>query len=159
MKSFQLYWPPPDPIPARVVKDYKPHELEQFRELFRPYANGYRWRRRIAFAAAAGFALSLLMGLVSNQPQLAFAGGILCWFVGVITIATGQPIECPACKGDLDRCKRYCPECGSSKLDCASRWEPPHCCSCGKQLRRGKYSNYKMRHCTHCGILLDEQGI
>jgi hypothetical protein len=35
----------------------------------------------------------------------------------------------------------------------------PHCKACGKSLRRGRGRHYKIRACTHCGLMLDARGL
>ena len=87
-------------------------------------------------------------------PALAF------WFVGFSSIGTMPLLECPACTGGLcRRLKRYCPACGSVKLERGTGSLSAHCNACKKELWAGKHSNYKIRFCTHCGIPLDEKGL
>jgi hypothetical protein len=71
--------------------------------------------------------------------------------------------KCPACHNSiyLSRLGHYCPACGSNQLEAGNFWgRLPKCNGCGKKLLLMHRSrrNYKVRVCTHCGVLLDEKG-
>jgi hypothetical protein len=74
VKSFQLYWPKADPLPACVVKDYKADELEFCREQFRPVASGYRWHKRLFLLELAVFLGSIVCGFVFRMEWFFISG-------------------------------------------------------------------------------------
>ena len=86
---------------------------------------------------------------------------IICWLVMVIVAITQSSLECPACHGDLNSRElgSFCPECGAIGLKPSGWFKAAHCDSCGKSLRRGKSRQYRIRACTHCGLILDEKGL
>jgi hypothetical protein len=158
MESFRLYRPKPDPVPSQFVKEYKPHELDQFREAFRPQAVRYRWHLRLAILGVLGGLATILFTVLLQVPQIAFLFPVL-WLIGFASIGSIPLLECPACRGAIRRLTTYCPACGSSKFQGRDSWQPAHCESCDKDLHCGKHRNFKIRYCTHCGIPLDERGI
>jgi hypothetical protein len=158
MKSFRLYMPRRIPLPKfapRCAAD----EQADFRDAFRPVAERYRRHSRrcraigiIAFIfwiAAIAFFPKVCPVLFAALLALAVYG----WYT--------QPlVECPACRQQVASkpLARYCPECGG-ELEHRGWWRGPRCQSCGKTLYWGKSRNFKFRGCTHCGVLLDEQGL
>ena len=160
VKSFQLYLPKPDPVPTRVVKDFKAAELAVFREAFRPLAATHRWHIRLFFFGAAGFVACLSLGVCLKLPELCFIPALVFHVLGMSALLTMPLLECPACNGNVEHLARYCPECGSGKFECRSDSTPTCCPSCMKVLRRRKSRrSYKVHFCTHCGIRLDDLGV
>lgn len=161
MKSFHLYLRDPVTSPERFVTDYTPEEAAAFREQFRPLAQVYRQRSRKALYGMVPFFVCLILA-ITVQKQLAFyffVAGMCSLFFMVF--ASPRTPDCPACHIKLDReFGAFCPECGSRSLQPANwfRWSP-RCESCRKTMARGKGRYYKIRACTHCGIMLDEKGL
>jgi uncharacterized protein (DUF983 family) len=53
-----------------------------------------------------------------------------------------------------------CPECGCAALKAGSPPRSPTCGACGKTLDNHESARSdKIRACTHCGCLLDAQGV
>jgi hypothetical protein len=161
MKSFRLYRPPPPPTPKRPVADYKPAELQQLKESFRPAAKGYRLRRRIVLLGLCGFAGGLLLALLLPRRLMptSVAIALICWLVMFAAIGTEERPECPACTGFVFELRHYCPECGGLLIPKKQSWEQTQCACCNKILRGGKPRTYRIRACTHCGVVLDDRGL
>jgi hypothetical protein len=81
-------------------------------------------------------------------------------FLIILTVSHRMP-NCPGCHNTIDaRFDRFCPECGNASLR-PGKWQLPHCSTCGKDMKivRGGKRLYKIRACTFCGLMLDEQGL
>ena len=148
--------------PGVVAGDYTADQAAAFREQFKPLAAHYRSRlRRVGWGMGAAVAVFLILGhlLPDNLTVFCFLGGVASFLlVGVI----GWPVlpPCPACHNSLDGyVGTFCPECGSPSLK--RGWlQPPKCNSCGKWMGTGRGGrSYKIRACTHCGVMLDEMGL
>ena len=158
---------------------YTAEETAQFQILFWPVAHKYRRCHRTAmWLLGTGFVI--LIGGVIGRNGLQFVYGhdvvpkivmnVITWvaFAGII-VATGllasrPTLTCPACRGSLDqRIVNYCPECGSDRL--GKDWlKQPQCRSCGASLKHirtksGRKRVYRVRACTHCGLMLDHEGL
>ncbi|HEY3901138.1 MAG TPA: hypothetical protein VGM54_21175 [Chthoniobacter sp.] len=159
MKSFRIYSREPVKAPARVASDYAPEEIGSFREKFRPIAERYRQRSRIAGFGMAAFFLCIGLGFVVPKHLLTYLWiPAICSWLFMFFVAR-MPV-CPACQNRLDASfGAFCPECGSHSLQPGGWTWSPRCESCGKSMRRGKGRRYKIRACTHCGLMLDDQGL
>jgi len=87
---------------------------------------------------------------------------VACLVVALITWSfILEPLfHCPACRNYLQQTLgSYCPPCGAKSLRPAGLISPARCMACGQtfSFRRGK--RYTIRHCTHCGVMLDEKGV
>ena len=164
MRSFRLYTEELAPV-AKFAGDYSPEEQRDFRDVFRPRAEHYRryslWTLIIGITA-----FILWIGAIKFLPGagLGWVCGVL--FIGLIGLVVlawyTQPLlECPACHNPVDsrQLGRYCPECGSDQLKPGGWLLSPSCGACGKKMYRRKSRGYKIRACTHCGVLLDEKGV
>jgi len=164
-RSFRLHRPIPSPPPPRTVGDYAPDELAQFKNAFRPTADRYRRHLRIGGVAAwvvfffIGFAFLLATAAPHSLSfSLVFTGFVLLWVGALWGIVLTRSLKCPACKRQITTLCAYCPECGHSPL--AIGWFGGFSCEhCGKTLSGGKRRNYKIKVCSHCGVVLDEQGL
>jgi len=157
VKSFRLYMPRPIPV-SRFAKDYTEEERVRFREVFRPVAEHYRYRVRIAYFAMAAFFLSIVMGFTLPESLFVYIGPVgFCGCVFAFLVALRLP-NCPACSNALGyRFGRYCPEC-SGELQPGSWWNGPRCRTCGT-LSWGRGRSFGVRVCTHCGVFLDARGL
>ena len=130
-------------------------------EQFRPA--GSRYRRRLGafvLCAAAGILLSFVSLVV---PEL-----LLEWISvpGVALIALSlllffmlPALQCPACGKATDSgFDRFCPMCGKAALRVSRLWGT-RCDGCGRSMGSYKYRNYRVRYCTHCGVMLDARGV
>ena len=157
-----------EPLPFSTSQPrFSPEEQRRLREIFAPMAQKYRSGSRMAMMAFGFMAATTFTGFLLPK---AYAGwivgsGFICWlvFLGVGITRLGLELGCPACHGNLfsRELGSYCPECGAGSLKPGTWFRSPHCDSCGKSFWRGKgrYYNYKMRACTHCGVMLDERGL
>jgi hypothetical protein len=160
--SFSIIRGPID-VPPAVAADYSPEQASSFREQFKPLAANYRRRLRIMRWSIAGWialcvALAFLL-LASVTVFCAFGGFAGFLLLGVILWPALPP--CPACRHRLDDIvATYCPECGSVEVMPGGFLQPPKCNACGKYLGTGRGGRqYKIRACTHCGVMLDEKGL
>ena len=86
-------------------------------------------------------------------------GLLSCWLVCLGAIVSARQLICPGCDNLIDAIDRYCPECGGTPLIPGGLFKTPECTVCGKKLRFGKSRSFRIRACTHCGVMLDEQGL
>ena len=128
---------------------------------FAPVAVRYRWHRRITIGASAGF-FCCISSIVLPYSSVWLALTLALTFL-IVAAASGvstPKIKCPSCGGDLDSAiDRYCPECGSRRIDYGGIFVGMRCGECRKPLWRGKVRSYKIRACTHCGAKLDDRGL
>jgi hypothetical protein len=133
-------------------------------------AERYRRRRRIGLYLLVAFIVGGFLLIYVNVPErLRFYGFIfliVAWFGVVVTQVFGVRLKCPACGKRLVPAKgQYCPQCGSDQFQPgihrlgASRVS--FCPSCGRIAEEDSESprGYKIRGCTHCGVMLDERGV
>ena len=142
---------------------YTAEETSQFQQNFAPVANRYRRHARTAVAAIIGFMCWILLLCLVFRPSASGWGflvpAFVCWIIGLAAILSAPVLICPARQERLDRdLGRYCPECGSTQLEAGDFLRAPHCLSCGRHMRRHRARHYKIRACTHCGLMLDERG-
>jgi len=150
---------------ARFAGDYSPEERHHFREIFRPKAEQYRrYSRRTLIIGAVAFVAWIAAIQIFPRAGLGWVCGVLfIALLGLVILSWfSQPLlKCPACHNSVDSPKlgRYCPECGSGELKPGSWWRSPSCTACGKRMYRQKSRGYTIRACTHCGVLLDDNGV
>ncbi len=171
VKSFRLYRPPRPPTPARFATDYTVDELGNLRNSFRLVASRYRFHMRLFIAGGIGmFACIASLFLISwvvprfhlhflwptaLLPGILWIAALLCWLIAFCAGITAPRLCCLGCDGNINDIQRFCPECGHEML------QGSFCASCNKTLRRrkGHPQNYKIRACTHCGVMLDKIGL
>ena len=155
--------------PRRTVAEYTEAEKKRFKEKFQPAVENYRRYSKnliAVFLSLAAFFLVFWM-LVGGTLAHKFAGYfavccsvlLLAFILASWILAIKYDPICPACENGVDRVlKTFCPECGS-KINPGGFFKTPQCLSCEKKLFYGKRRSYKIRHCTHCGVFLDDKGI
>lgn len=115
----------------------------------------------IAFAAG-GFALGA-MPATQGVAKVVLLLALPTFVVFLVSLFWSRRLKCPACRRRLiDRIGRFCPECGNRSLEEPDPRDllPAHpCTACSKKLHWGKGARIQLRYCTHCGLLLDEQGV
>ena len=160
MKSFRLYIRAPSFKPARMVTDYSPEEVGTFRERFKPLAEHYHRRSRLAGYCHIGLCLCFILVVVlPKQLRAYFFVGVICSVLFRVFASPRTP-DCPGCQLSLEGLGAFCPECGSAPLQPGGWFEKPKCWTCGKGLRAGRWGrSWKIRACTHCGLKLDEKGL
>ena len=162
VRSFRLYLRQAIVKPAREVADYSGEERDRLRDAFRSVASDYRRHTRVSYVAAGGFAGCLIAALI--LPKVLFPWFLIpaftFWLVALGSMASAPCLICPGCSNEID-CSfgRYCPECGSPELQTVGWLRSPRCTACGKSMRRGKGRHYRIRACTHCGLMLDDSGL
>jgi hypothetical protein len=162
LKSFRLYFPPPIVAPVREVKDYSAEERAKLRDDFSSIAKAYRRLKRIVVYAGCGFAGFVLLGWVLPKSLLSWCIGfaIIPWLVAMFAMTSRPRLSCPGCSNDMEwGFSRYCPECGGEHVQVRTSSRAGFCSDCAKFMRRGRGRNYKIRACTHCGLMLDQKGL
>ena len=153
-----------EPLPSSAGSPrYSVEEQEHYRELFAPIAQKYRTGIRYVwvFFIISGVIMATGFLLPRYFMGWAMGGFFVCWLAIVILACTQPRLECPGCHGDLNSRElgSYCPECGAAGLRPGDWFQAPYCESCGKSLRRSRAQRYRVRACTHCGLMLDETGL
>lgn len=167
------FWEPE--IPDKVVTDYSPEELAAFRKYFAPAAKHYRQRSWKLLPWGILIALFTLSFVASDNlgvrdgaaKMLLFAGSVVCSFIFIFLKSrldsphSPQSPSCPACDGKITfGIGAFCPECGSKSVHPGHRPNWHHCNACSRHLHVYKGSRqYKVRACTHCGVMLDDKGL
>ena len=161
MRSFRVYRREPVVVPAREDADYSAEERNRLRDRFSPIALRYRRRIRIEYCAVGGFIAGLALAIIlpTSVSGLFIVLIVLCWLVMFGAILTAPRLVCPGCSNEMEGFGRYCPECGKPELQTGGWLSCPRCAVCCKRLRRNKVRNYRIRACTHCGLILDEKGL
>lgn len=162
MKSFRFYREPPVASPVRVVSDYSAEDRLRMLATFSSAAADYRRRGHVSSCVLGGFTGSILLAMVlqnSLSPWF-MTSAMLLWLIGVGTSLIAPRLVCPGCFNNVDHSLgAYCPECGSRQLQLGNWFRAAYCTACRKSLRRHKGRHYRIRACTHCGLLLDEKGL
>ncbi len=174
MRSFSGPCEPSVSSPAREPAGYSAPEREQIQRDFAPQAAKYRRQKHVSLYCVLGMLSSiLLMPLVPRylSPWLLIPAAGCCLAAIVVGLRTPS-LVCPACANDLeDSLGAYCPECGSGGLELGAwerspnyTWFRESCCkACRRMLLRSSRLTqrrlYKIRACTHCGLILDARGL
>ncbi|MBI1841741.1 MAG: hypothetical protein HYR88_12940 [Verrucomicrobia bacterium] len=133
-------------------------------------AERFRRLRRIRTAALIGLGVSFLtlpLTASASSPQsirgLSVLGGAASMIALVITLILRDRIHCPGCRHRIvDAFGSICPTCGTASLQPSDTNPSPvrrFCRQCRRVLQWGKGCDIQVRHCTHCGIQLDEKGL
>jgi len=160
-------------LPAGLSYEYWPRERTAFLHTFRPTAERYRRRRRMGLYLMLGFMLGGFLLMYVNVADVVRIWGIIllvvAWLGAVVTFAFGVKLICPACKNRLKPAKGpYCPQCGSEQFQHGihRHGEPgvnyPYCSSCDGRIAEedgDSPRSYRIRGCTHCGVMLDVMGV
>ncbi len=158
--NFISRWPYEKP--SRFVTDYKMDEVARFQEEYRPLAAKYRRHQRIGIFGVAVFFLCIFLSMILPKTLFIYlwAAGMCSWIFTVFFASQLIP-KCPGCHNSpAGGFGAFCPDCGHRALELNDSWFywSPTCRSCGKRMRGGRGRSYKIRTCTHCGLLLDEKG-
>ena len=159
---------------AKVVAEYSAEEKMRFREQFAPVAQRFRQIQHpmlvfvvgsFLFTSIAASILHIELRYPKNMREWigwTFLGCSVPLLLAVIIFAIPWfLIRCPACHNRLisPRLGHYCPACGSSQLEEGDWLVVRRCKTCGKYVGRVGWRRYKIRACTHCGVILDEIGL
>jgi hypothetical protein len=132
------------------------------RDAFTPLAASYRRRARRGYIAIGGFLGCVLVAMLLPNVVVPWflIPAMIFWLIALGSTMTAPRLVCPGCSNEMEGAfGKYCPECGSPTLGNARWFRAPNCTACGKSMRRGKGRYYKIRACTHCGLMLDEKGL
>jgi hypothetical protein len=142
---------------------FSPDEQNRCCEFFAPSLAKYRSRTRLSHAIfVVGITFMFIVFLLPKTYVGWGLGAVLVCWLGLVIIAIMQSkLECPGCGGNIMSrdLENFCSECGAANLKPRGWFTSPHCESCGKTLRRRKTRQYRVRACTHCGLMLDEKGL
>lgn len=167
MRSFHVYSTPPKPGYALCVENYSKEECARLRSEFKSCARWhriFRWifRTTLLILFAAVFVRSYFAPSTGSPSTLEWILILLPIFVVVILGCQFIFLKtsCPGCARALvDIPERYCPECGNYGIARSLGSSLPHCSACSTKFRMSKGRNYSIRHCTHCGLKVDEKGL
>jgi hypothetical protein len=173
MKRFRFSFRVDPVTTTEFTHDDSGAKRNRFLNDFRPRAQRYRRRKLIAnclFAAALLGIAALSVAYIGDWVGiwgllLVVACALLSWFIS----ALGLRLVCPACGKRLKPAKGlYCPVCGSDQFRYGSHKRGPslsrytYCPSCDSTIDEGGNEDprtYRIRGCTHCGVMLDEEGL
>ena len=141
--------------------------LDKTRE-FAPLAERHRRFSRMASMLSVPFLVWLALWFahlvwevlpIDAEPWF-YIIGVVIFCPNAFVWLSRPGLACPACKGNLEQVGAYCPECGSASLETRTAFSSPACGACGKTLSNHESGrSYRIRNCTHCGCLLDAEGI
>ncbi|CAN5708764.1 hypothetical protein BH09VER1_BH09VER1_43990 [soil metagenome] len=156
--SFRLYGGQRIDPPKLLASDYSPEELARFRKAFEIETKRNNRRGLILFVLVAPLIMLNFVGSAYATWGYEWRSG--GFFLGVVAILflviRTSKGGCPACKRSLDASGEFCPVCGRRDLQPGSWLCAPKCSSCQKTMTAGKGGrNYRVRACTHCGLVLD----
>jgi hypothetical protein len=149
--------PPTHTLRHRAVNPQPDSETESYQKKFAPLAHKFRVQLFRMIAAL----LLCLFGVMPVAARFMPAWLMIpMWFALAILVMTRLAPEMPDCP----RCGKNvaslygpcCPDCGGNLV---RNDKGPQCQSCGKTLRTGKRTNFRIRACTHCGTFLDSRGL
>jgi len=140
---------------------------------FKMHAQRYRRRRHIALSLMIGFMLVGLLIMNINLPYEAalWGGGLMAasWAGALVVFLGGLRLRCPACGKRLEPARGlYCPMCGSDQFEYGRHKTGPlfarirYCPSCEHKIAESsgdESRSYRIRGCTHCGVMLHETGV
>lgn len=163
-----------EPAPAtEFTHEHFDANRSHFLRDFRPRAQRYRRRNIIATSLLVAAFLGIIV--FSEAPignRVGIWGLVLvvtCVLISWCISAFGLRLVCPACRKRLVPAKGlYCPVCGSDQFRYGSHRRGPsmssyvYCPSCGSTIDEAANEDprsYRIRGCTHCGVMLDEKGL
>jgi hypothetical protein len=161
-------------VPSQgIVHTSWPRPHTPFLHAFKAHARRYRRRKRIALSLLIGFMLVGVLMMNINLPSEAAIWGIglmaASWLFALLIFLAGLRLRCPACKKRLEPARGlYCPMCGSDQFEYGRHkigplfGRYPYCPSCELKISDPSGDDartYRIRGCTHCGVMLDESGL
>jgi hypothetical protein len=136
-------------------------EQKRFREIFAPTAKECRSASKYAQVFLGIGMVVCLSCFTLPKGFMPWAAGIvvICWLIVLSLKLSLVSVDCPACRCALNSPDfgDYCPECGAGKLVPAELFRAARCNACHKRFVSRSRRNYKIRACTHCGLILDEK--
>jgi len=145
----------------------------RYLNVFKPRARQYRRRKHIALMLIVGLVFACAVLAQSSVGNFIGVWGLVallaCWVCAVLVVLFGLRLKCPACEKPLmPATGPYCPNCGSEAYEQGRhvRGTPPSryafCPFCNSAISDGdgdQPRTYRIRGCTHCGVMLDETGV
>ncbi len=159
---------PPDKLllsePTRFPTAHLPEEGTQLQQACSTVAARYRLHNRISGYANLGFFGMCLSCMLSRWVTFPLWFYMTCGIIFIVAVgfAFTERLVCPGCGGNmLYRFGPFCPECGEAGFPEASFWmgKRIECHFCGKTCWSGKGRYYTIRACTHCGLVVDKEGL
>lgn len=129
-------------------------------DIFRPAVDRYRRRLGLFLSSMAAGVVLVFLSLFLPEPWLEWISipGALLIFAALAALFSLPALTCPNCARSCDGFDRFCPVCGQQRL-LISRFWGTRCDVCQKTWGSYKYRNYRIRYCTHCGVLLHQAGV
>jgi hypothetical protein len=173
MKQYRLFFRITPTRPSAASLGPWPRERTRFLHDFGPRAERHRRHRRIAFCMFFAGLLGILLFMQLKVPDSVRLWGsallAACAFISCIIIVVGMRLKCPACSKRLVPASGlYCPQCGSNQFQFGNHRREPtagrytYCPSCNGRIAEEDGDgarSYRIRGCTHCGVMLDEKGL
>jgi hypothetical protein len=170
---------PPKETRLAIQVDKKtplPPSQRDYREAFKPLVEQYHRERglcgMVVFGACGYF---LIVSVLFSwwpwiqehvAPWLNFVVLLVPIMVFLMWLRPQMPTlpNCPACRKSLGPpFGRYCPECACPLKDEKIDWglsQGWYCWTSEKVLRAGrKIRNFKYHYCSHCGVMLHDEGL
>jgi predicted RNA-binding Zn-ribbon protein involved in translation (DUF1610 family) len=159
-----------NPESSHAQRSLEPCEREALQRAVR----WCRFRAALAVAGILGFVGSVAAMKYLTPPipvsailWLATGTALSCiaFAFAMVIAVRGPNLVCPVCDEKLERVvDRYCPECGAVRVRRNNRPRSGACESCGVLLMTNSWRErlrrpFKIRVCTYCGVLLDENGL
>ncbi len=159
--------------PRREVADYSPEERDRLRDAFLPAVSDHYRHCRLEGRWTIGYLCGILFTILFSSLPCSHYYISLTFFhyviipltiisltVALVLMISTSRLICPGCFNRIDEYNfgRYCPECGAQSLRPGAGFRT--CGSCSKYMDRGRWGRlYKIRACTHCGLMLNEEGL
>jgi hypothetical protein len=157
---------------AAPVNEPWPRAHTRFLHEFKPRAERYRRRKRIGLGLLLGFMIGMFVVMQTTFPGFVRLSVVVVLVVGLMAslliYAFGLKLRCPACRKRLEPATGlYCPQCGSSQFEHGSHRSPStprdaYCPECNGRIAEedgDSARSYRIRGCSHCGVMLDEKGL
>ena len=137
-----------------------PDSLTEWEVAFQPAAWRYRKRQQL-------FIVMMLLGIAVVFVSLFWPEPVIPWIAGpgvalifaaMVVAFTLPRLTCPHCRQDLEKLDQFCPRCSAASVE-PRPWRGNRCGHCGKGLGSYKGRQYRIRYCTHCGVLVDRIGV
>jgi hypothetical protein len=116
--------------------------------------------RRIMANSMFVFAIAIIICMQIRAQLIGNVIGVVAAIVVIITILIKPKTpRCFNCHYETRASffGKFCPVCGDTSLKRGAFFTK--CTNCSKTLKeRRSFRNFKIRYCTHCGIMLDKEG-
>jgi hypothetical protein len=141
--------------------NYSAEQRARFSKEYGVAARAYRFRQRACVAVGLVSILGGSLAMPFSRHVIVFCFGTAFLAVMIGMVMEGFPPPCTGCKEPVDfRFGPFCPQCGDMlEPDPDDAKGAPICLTCDRSLYCERGRNYRIRNCTHCGVLLDIKGV